>query len=130
MELIKNLISCHTIALTIGTDNGYLSIDDGEPQWLNMYCVTRKGRFVPCGEGNGRYLWCEPDPYIKMLVRLVGEDGVLEPEVLRQKIRWFVRKSLPLPWQRRRATVLVAVKSDWSQEKQNELKEIVAAAIR
>ena len=117
MALIKNLISRHTIALTLGTDNGYLIIDDGEAQWLNMHCVTWKGRLA---SENDRYCLSDSwswNQHVKQDVRLVGEDGILEPEVLRQKIRWFIRKSLPLPWQRRRATVLVAVKPDWSQEK-------------
>lgn len=129
MTLIKRFFPRHKIALTIGRDNAYMSIDDGEPQWMYMHCVTYKGRLAAV---NTRYCCCDGcNPHhIKQDVRFVGEEGALEPEVLRQMIRHFVGKSLPMSWQRRRATVLIAVKPEWSQEQQTVLKEIVKSALR
>ena len=120
----------HKIALSFGMYDGYLTIDDGPMQRLNMLCITWKGKFVDGDLANLNFVLMEPNPNVKMNVRLIGENGVLEPEVLRQKLRYFIRKELPWRFQRKRATVVISVKHSWSPEARAQLRTIVMAALR
>ena len=120
----------HKIALSFGVYDGYLTIDDGPMQRLNMLCITYKGEFDKC-HPNSNYVEAEkPNPNVKMNVRLIGENGVWEPDVLRQKLRYFIRKELPWRYQRKRATVVISVKHSWSPEARAQLRTIVMAALR
>ena len=56
----------HKIALSFGVYDGYMTIDDGPMQRLNMLCITWKGKFVDGHIANLNFVWMEPSPNVKM----------------------------------------------------------------